>query len=70
MEGRVRGVLELRLGQTLVVVDHAIANELHLGNTRNRLQVRVQDGLLGLPRLVVAVAVVLGRRVERLQRMR
>lgn len=64
MKGLVMWVLELSLGESLVVVDGAVANELDLWYTRDRLEIRVKNGLLRLARLVVAVAIALGLRVK------
>ena len=47
-----------------MIIDHAVADELDLRNARDGLQVRMQDGRLGRPDLVVAVTVALTRRVE------
>lgn len=64
MEGAVRGVLEARFGEALVVVDGAVADELDLGDARDGLEVGVEDGFGGVAGFVVAVAVVLGGGVE------
>ena len=47
-----------------MVVHGTIADELHLGDAGDGLEVGVEDGLLGLAGLVVAVAVALGGGVE------
>jgi len=50
-------MLQLGFGEALVIVDSAITNKLYLGNTRNGFKVRVKNGLVGVFRLVVAVAI-------------
>lgn len=45
----------------------AVPDELDLRLVRDRLEVRVEDGRLGVARLVVAVAVSLGGGVERVR---
>jgi hypothetical protein len=50
-------VLELGLGESLMVVDGAIANELNLRYTRNGLEIRMKDRLLSAASLVVTVTV-------------
>ena len=60
-------MLELSLRETLVVVHHAISDELDLRLARDRLQVRMKDRLLRLAGLVVPVSVVLRRWIERLR---
>ena len=57
VEGGVGGVLERGGGEALVVVDGAVADELDLWDARDRLEVGVEDGLLGRLRLVVSMAV-------------
>jgi hypothetical protein len=57
VEGGVGGVFERGGLEALVVVEGAVADELDLGNARDRLEVWMQDGLLGRLGLVVAVAV-------------
>lgn len=52
------------LVKTLVIVDPAIADQLNLGNSGDRLQIRMQDGFLGGLSLVVAMTVGLGSGVE------
>jgi hypothetical protein len=54
--------------KALVVARHlAVTNELDLGAVRDRLEVWVENALLLAARLVVAVAVRLGRGVKRLR---
>ena len=57
VEGRVGRVLERRCLEALVIVDGAVANQLHLRHARDRLEVWMEDGLFGRLRLVVAMAV-------------
>lgn len=57
-------MLELSFGQSLVIVDGAIANELNLRNTGNSLEIRMKDRLLSVASLVVSVSIVLGLRIE------
>ena len=45
MEPRVLRVLQLCFGETFVVVYSAVSDQLDLGNSRDRLQVRVKDRL-------------------------
>ena len=66
VEGRVTGVLEARLGETFVVVYHAIANQLHLRYRGDGLEIWVKNGLLRFTGFVVAVAVALRLGVESL----
>jgi hypothetical protein len=62
----VGGVLELRLGEPFVVVDRAVPDELHLRHAGDGLQIGMQDGLSRALCFVVAVAIILGCRIERL----
>ena len=64
MERGVGGVLELGFSKPFVVVDGAIANELHLRNAGDCLQVGVEDALLLSLSLLVPMAIALGRGVE------
>jgi hypothetical protein len=57
VEGRVGRVLERRCLEALVIVDGAVANQLHLRHAWDRLEVWMEDGLFGRLRLVVAMAV-------------
>lgn len=50
-----------------MVVNYAIADQLNLRLVRNGLQVRVENGRLCFPSLVVAVTISLGRRVKCLE---
>ena len=60
-------MLELGLSKTLVIIHGAVSDQLDLGHTRDCLEVRVQDRLLGFASLVVAMTVVLRCGVEVLQ---
>ena len=64
VEGGVRGVLERGGRETLVVVDHTVADELDLGDTGDGLEIGVENGFLGRLGLVVAVPIRLCIRVE------
>lgn len=64
MKRRMRRVLELRLREAFVVVHCAVTDELDLRDTRDGLEVGMEDGLLRLPGFVVAMTVRLGGRVE------
>lgn len=64
MEGRMRRVLEHCLREALVVVDRAVAYQLDLRHTRDRLEIRVEHGLLLGARLVVPVPVALAGGIE------
>lgn len=55
VKGLVVGMPQLDVPQTLVVLDEAVADDLDLGLMRDRLEVRVEDGPLGVQRLAVAV---------------
>ena len=57
VERGVGGVLERRGLEALVVVHGAVADELHLGHARDRLEVWMEDGLFGRLGLVVPVPV-------------
>ena len=59
-----RGMLQLGFCETLPVVHRSVADELNLGNAGDRLEIRMEDRLLRLARLVVAVSIVLRYRVE------
>ena len=45
MESRVRRMFQFRFCEPLVVVDETVADKLNLRNTRNGLQIRMEDGL-------------------------
>jgi hypothetical protein len=49
------GMSQLDVLQTLVVLDEAIANDLDLGLMRDRLEVWVENGSLGVQRLAVTI---------------
>ena len=68
VETRVLGVLQLGFCKTLVVVDGTVSDELNLRNSRNCLEVRVEDRLGVLFSFVVAVTVGIALRVESLDR--
>ena len=53
----VAGMLELRRGETLVVVDQSVANDLDLRHPRDGLEVGVQDRFLVRLGLLVPVSV-------------
>ena len=57
VETRVLRVLQLGFSETLVIVYGAISDQLDLGNSRNRLQVRMKDRLGVLLSFVVAVTI-------------
>lgn len=59
-------VLELRFGQTFVIVDCAVPDELYLWHPRDGLEVWMKNRLLRLAGLVVAMAIRFGGGVERL----
>ena len=62
-----RGMLQLRLSEALVVVDSTVADELDLGLARNSLQIGMKDGLLRLSGLVITVTIAIRLRVEGLR---
>ena len=64
MERPMVWVLELRFGQPFVIVDCAVPDELYLWHPRDGLEVRVKDGLLRFPGLIVSVTVRFGGGVE------
>lgn len=70
VKGRVRGVLELRLCKTLMVVHNPVANELDLWDSRDGLEIGMQNGFLGTLRLVVAVPIALACGVKCLGEVR
>ena len=57
-------MFELRFGKALVVVDCTIADERHLGNSRDSLEVWMEDRLCSPFGLVIAVPVVFGCGIE------
>lgn len=67
VEGRVRRVLEHRLGETLVVVDRAVADKLDLRHTGDGLEVWVEDRLFLRASFVIAVPIALAGRVKCLE---
>lgn len=69
VECLVMGVLEFSLGETLVVVDCPVADELHLRYTWNSLEIRMKDRLLRLARLIIPVAVALRVGIEGLGKL-
>lgn len=64
MEGRVRRVFQLGLGESFMVVHGPVSDKLDLGDAGNGLQVGVKNGFLGFASLVVSVTVRFGGRVE------
>ena len=57
VEGGVGGVFEGGEGEALVVVDGAVADELHLGHAGDRLEVWMEDGLCGGFGFVIAMSI-------------
>ena len=57
VEGGVGGMLERCAREALVVVHCAVADELHLGHARDRLEVWMQDRLFGRLGLVVPMPI-------------
>lgn len=55
VEGAVVGVPQLNVLQALVRLDEAVADDLDLGLVGDGLEVRVEDGALGVDDLAVAV---------------
>lgn len=70
VERGVARMLELGLGQSLVVVDRAIAYKLNLGYPRDSLKIGVQDGLLCVLSLVIPMTIILRFWIERLQEIK
>jgi len=64
VECRVAWVFEFGFGESFVVVYSPVADELDLGDSRNGLEIGVENRFLGAPRLVVPVAVAFGLRIE------
>ena len=64
VECRVAWVFEFGFGESFVVVYSPVADELDLGDSRDRFEIGVEDGFLGAPGLVVPVAVAFGLRIE------
>lgn len=65
----VGGVFKIGLSDTFVVVDGAMADELHLGDSGNSPQVGMYDVLFGFVDFVIPMPVVLASWVEGLQRL-
>ena len=57
VEGSMVGVLERRGLEALVIVDGAVADELHLRHARDRFEIWMQDGFLGGLCLVIAMSI-------------
>ena len=57
VEGGVGGVLERGTVEALVVVDGAVADELHLGHAGDRLEVWMEDGLCGRLGFIIAMSI-------------
>ena len=68
VEGPVVRVPQAEVLEALVGGDGAVADDLDLRLVRDRLEIRVQDGALGVERLAVAVRG-LGGRVEALRQL-
>lgn len=66
MESGMRGVLELRLSETLMVVDGPVSDELHLRDMGDSLQVGVENRLLLALSLLVTMPIAFRGRVESL----
>jgi hypothetical protein len=64
-----RGMLQHRFGQSFMIVNCAVPDELNLRDARNGLEVGVENGLLRLACLVIAVPVVLRGGIEQLPRV-
>jgi len=62
------GMMVAYLGKTFMIVDGTISNELNLGNSRDSLEIRMQDGFLSFSCLVVAMSVALGARIKSLNK--
>ncbi len=63
-----RWVFQLRLSETFVVVDNSVTDELDLRDTRDRLEVGMQDRFLRALCFVIAVTIILGFRIKGLER--
>lgn len=63
MERPVMAMLELEFFQSFVATNRSVADDLDLRNSRDRVQVRVQDCLLGLL-VVISVSILLGGSIE------
>ena len=61
-------MLELNFSKALVIIHGSVADELDLRDTADGFQIRMEDGLLGLAGLIVAVTVILRGWVESLRR--
>jgi hypothetical protein len=57
VEGGVGGMLEGCALEALVVVDGAVADELHLGHAGDRLEVWMEDGLCGRLGFIIAMSI-------------
>ena len=63
-------MFELGFGETFVVVNYTVPNELYLRNAGDSFEVRVKDRLLGAASLVVSVTIALGLRIKCLAGLR
>ena len=66
VETRMLGVLQLGFSQTFVIVNGTVADKLNLRNSRDSLEVRVEDRFAVFLGFVVAVTVGIALRVESL----
>lgn len=66
VKGCVIGMFQFGFGKAFMVVYGAIADELHLRNPRNCLEIGMKNGLLGPFGLVVAMTVAFRLVIERL----
>ena len=64
VERGMTGMFEFGFGETFVVVNYTIADELHLRNTGDGFKIRVKDWLLRTASLVVSVTITLGLRIK------
>ena len=60
------GMFKFGFGETFVVVNCTVTNELYLRNAGNSFEIRVKDRLLRTASLVVSMAIVLGLRIKSL----
>ena len=67
VETRMLGVLQLGFGETLVIINGTVSDKLNLWNSRDRLEVRVEDRFGVFLGFVVTVTVDIALRVESLE---
>ena len=64
MESGMTGMFEFGFGETFVVVDCTVTDELYLRNAGDSLKVGMKDRLLRIASLVVSVSIALRLRIK------